>query len=276
VDIGEDASMTSQEVGIAEDAGELEQRPHSHDRHDLFAQCILVICGVGLVAIAIVFRASATIASPGIVLGCLLIVLGVFLPRIEWLKLSATGLEAKLRAAQQIQRIASRDRGIPQDKREEIAEAAVFNFITDSSVNDVPGERLSDVAQETYAVVRTEFLAFESRVQQWLEQEGWLVEETSGRGPVDFVARRGDEVMLVEAKVFRSPVTRDSVLDAIDRLRRAARRMTGRDPARALFMMNAPKLTPAAVHAVIMSGTRVYRDAEDKGGFERVDLGTET
>jgi hypothetical protein len=245
-------------------------------RLGLWGPWILMISGVGLVVTGFVLRSSAAVAAPGVVLGSFLLVLGALLPRLDGpLKVSMRGIEATVlrhEQARRIEGVALRDETVRPDKRVDLAEIAAVDFLMDPSVADLPGERLSDVAQVSYLGARNEYQAFERRVQQWVEREGWSVEDTSGRGAVDFVARRGDEVMLIEARLVRGPMTGERLEEATDRLRHAASTSMDEEPARALFV-SAPALTPAAVQAAIMSGAKVYR--EDNTGFVRVDLGSE-
>jgi hypothetical protein len=233
----------------------------------LVAPFVLSLAGLGLVIASFAFRDSPDVASPGIVIGSSLLVVGAILPRIEGdFKFGSRGVEAAIRG---LPRTVENDMGIKMTKRDDVIENASVEFLRDIADEQLPAAQLEIRVLDSYERARDEYFDFENRVSSWLVENGWSVRNGNRDDPFDFIAIRGTSLMLIEAKMSSKPLRRNAISQSVERLRRANVDPEGKQVTIALFVAT-PVLLRESVREALASGVQIYHEVA--GEFEKVAL----
>ena len=232
-----------------------------------WATPILLLSGVALITCSFVFRGSASVSAPGIVIGSSLLAISVLLVRLEGtVEVGPSGMKVNIGP---LLRKARRDTDLKPSQKEEVVERATEIIAESPQFVTRFMRRFGDVTTTAYNEARSEYMILEDRVDEWLSGEGWIVERGSVDSGFDFVAQKSNETMLVEAKLSSSHLGSDFI-STIDS--RAARWRQGRPDSLvtvSIFVL-APRLSPTALEAARNAGIQVYLDMGV--GFTRLEL----
>lgn len=232
---------------------------------------MLIVGGVSLVVASFVFRGSSDVASPGVVLGTGMTVVGVLLERLVGpFELSLSGLKGRLAG---ISNRAKADPTVEPSLRDDVIDLAQADFVAEATKSATSKRDAARIADEAYENAVAEARGFEEKVRQWLVDSGWDVHVADQRLRVDFVCRRGEERMLVEVKMRRGALTVGDLSAAVRALRVAEREYTGAHPNRTAslaLVVSAPHISASSLMAATEERLLLFRDSSD--GIVPVDL----
>jgi hypothetical protein len=226
---------------------------------------ILLVAGTALLVLSALFSNRPAVAPIFALGGIALVVLGVFLPRIEGaFEFNATGFKFFLAE------IGRETRELPPDAKAQVLDSLVES----ASRRGIPRE--AEAVDDARRVVEAALGHHEllEAVALWLQGQNWrigqeAIHRTRGGHFADLIAEKDEELLIVEVKSSLKPIRNYAdVRYQLNRIRDAYRASSGRDqsPRVALFLSQAPPAN--ALSRIAGDGFEVW--VRDGDGFKKV------